>query len=60
VCAWWWLIGVEIDNVAEAKYGTGHWDAYVFFFSIRFCRRIIFYREMSKKSGDDEITWGRK
>jgi hypothetical protein len=56
------LIDIEIDNVAEAKYGTKHWDEYVLFFHFILFPEMTsgFYREMSKKCGDDEITWGRK
>lgn len=52
------------DNVAEAKYGTICWDAYVPCLSepsskaYQICISLI--RKMSKRNGDGEITWGRQ
>lgn len=51
---------VKIDNVAEAKYGTKHWDAYVILPFLFSDLMKGFYREMSIKNGDDDIIWGRE
>lgn len=51
--------------MAEVKYGTKCWDAYVVFnitaITTMLLMRIFFFgSEISKRYGDDEITWGRE